>query len=51
MVRKVEAASITNMKRTWIGHTEDWATADHNTQVEFLRQAAQVKNIWAPYGA
>lgn len=50
-VKKVEAASITNMKRVWIGHTEDWATIGRENNAEFLRQAAQVKNIWTPYGA
>ncbi len=50
-VKKVEAASITNMKRVWIGHTEDWATNSRENNAEFLRQACQVKNIWTPYGA
>jgi aldehyde dehydrogenase (NAD+) len=51
MVKKVEAASITNMKRTWIGHNADWQSASHETVAEYLRQASQVKNIWAPFGA
>jgi aldehyde dehydrogenase (NAD+) len=48
-VQKIEAASITNMKRVWIGHTEDWATLNRENNAEFLRQATQVKNIWTPY--
>ena len=51
LVAKVEAASITNMKRTWIAHNADWQSASHETIAEYLRQASQVKNIWAPYGA
>ncbi len=51
LVKKVEAASIENMKRMWIGHAADWTSAGHENDAEFLRQAAQVKNIWCPYGA
>ncbi len=51
MVKKIEAASITNMKRTWIGHIADWQSTSRETIGEYLRQASQVKNIWAPYGA
>jgi aldehyde dehydrogenase (NAD+) len=50
-VQKVEAASITNMKRVWIGHTDDWAALTSENNAEFLRQTCQVKNIWTPYGA
>jgi aldehyde dehydrogenase (NAD+) len=46
--RAVEAASIGNLKQTWIGHDVDWYAEDHN---ELLRHATQVKNIWVPYGA
>ena len=44
----VEAASIGNLKQTWIGHDVDWYASDYN---EFLRHATQIKNIWVPYGA
>ncbi|HVO44012.1 MAG TPA: aldehyde dehydrogenase family protein, partial [Aggregatilineales bacterium] len=48
--RMVEAASVCNMKRTWVnyGQAHDWLSSRHST--EFLRQATQVKNIWTPYG-
>ena len=46
----VEAASIGNLKQTWIWYGEplDWYSSDHR---ESLRHATQVKNIWVPYGA
>ncbi len=48
----VEAASITNMKRTWVnyGHARDWTDRVQGEGQEFLREATQVKNIWTPYG-
>ncbi|MCC7447857.1 MAG: aldehyde dehydrogenase family protein [Anaerolineae bacterium] len=48
----VEAASITNMKRTWVnyGHARDWLDRVQGEGEEFLREATQVKNIWTPYG-
>jgi aldehyde dehydrogenase (NAD+) len=48
----VEAASITNMKRTWVsyGHARDWTDSMQGEGQEFLREATQVKNIWTPYG-
>jgi aldehyde dehydrogenase (NAD+) len=48
----VERASIGNLKRTWVnyGHPRDWADPEQGLGKEFLRQALQVKNIWAPFG-
>jgi aldehyde dehydrogenase (NAD+) len=48
----VEAASIGNMKRTWVnyGRQRDWLDPRVGEGREFLRQAVQVKNIWVPYG-
>lgn len=49
----VERASVNNLKRTWVnyGRPRDWFTLSAAAQAEILRQATQVKNIWAPYGA
>ena len=45
---KVEALSAGNLKATWVASSEaDWPRAEGR---EFLRRAAQVKNIWTPYG-
>ncbi|HEX9942243.1 MAG TPA: aldehyde dehydrogenase family protein [Thermoanaerobaculia bacterium] len=48
----VERASIGNLKRTWVdyGHPRDWTDPEQGLGEEFLRQAIQVKNIWAPFG-
>jgi aldehyde dehydrogenase (NAD+) len=48
----VERASIGNLKRTWVdyGHARDWTDPEQGLGEEFLRQAIQVKNIWAPFG-
>jgi aldehyde dehydrogenase (NAD+) len=48
----VERASIGNLKRTWVdyGHPRDWRHPEQGLGEEFLRQAIQVKNIWAPFG-
>ncbi len=48
----VERASIGNLKRTWVdyGHARDWTDPERGMGEEFLRQAIQVKNIWAPFG-
>jgi len=48
----VERASIGNLKRTWVsyGHARDWTDPEQGMGEEFLRQAIQVKNIWAPFG-
>jgi len=51
--RRVEALSAGNLKRTWIldrPATRDWLDAAQGQGAEFLRQATQVKNIWAPSG-
>jgi aldehyde dehydrogenase (NAD+) len=50
--KTVEAASISNMKRTWVndGHLRDWLSREQGEGQEFLREATQVKNIWTPYG-
>ncbi len=50
----VEAASITNMKRTWTELETDernWLDPRLASGDEFLREATQVKNIWIPWGA
>jgi aldehyde dehydrogenase (NAD+) len=47
----VEAASAGNLKRTWcMGPDRDWFDAADGAGEEFLREATQVKNIWAPHG-
>jgi len=48
----VEAASIGNLKRTWVndGKKRNWLDDRQAQGQEFLRQATQVKNIWVPYG-
>ncbi len=48
----VEAASIGNMKRTWVnnGRARNWFDVTQGEGREFLRQATQIKNIWIPYG-
>jgi aldehyde dehydrogenase (NAD+) len=48
----VEAASASNMKRTWVdyGESRDWADAHQGAGEEFLHEATQVKNIWVPHG-
>jgi aldehyde dehydrogenase (NAD+) len=50
--KMVEAASVGNMKRTWVnyGHARDWTDPVQGEGHEFLREATQVKNIWTPYG-
>lgn len=50
--KAVEAASIGNMKRTWVnnGHARQWTDKAQAEGAEFLREATQVKNIWTPYG-
>ncbi len=46
----VEAASISNMKQTWVSGkgTPDWNAL---TCEKLLLKSTQVKNIWVPYGA
>jgi aldehyde dehydrogenase (NAD+) len=47
----VERESVGNLKRTFVDHGRrlDWFDASAEG-MPFLRQAAQVKNIWIPYG-
>ncbi len=49
---KVEAASIGNMKRTWVNQEQkwDWFNDEQSKGREFLRHATRVKNVWIPYG-
>jgi aldehyde dehydrogenase (NAD+) len=49
---RVELASTSNMKRTWVnyGHRRNWLDNVQSEGEEFLREAVQVKNIWVPYG-
>ncbi|MGH2345434.1 MAG: aldehyde dehydrogenase family protein [Chloroflexota bacterium] len=51
-IAAVEAGSVGNLKRTWAGHGRqpDWFDPKDGEGEEFLREATQVKNIWAPYG-
>jgi aldehyde dehydrogenase (NAD+) len=49
--KMVEAASASNMKRTWCSWRErDWLDVGQGEGRAFLRAATQVKNIWIPYG-
>ncbi len=45
--KKVEALSVSNLKRTWVG---DSAAASLHDLQAVLEQAVQVKNVWVPYG-
>jgi aldehyde dehydrogenase (NAD+) len=47
----VEAASIGNLKATWVnyGRPTRWSEAEGQGR-DYLRRAVQVKNIWIPYG-
>ena len=45
--RKVEALSVSNLKRTWVGAGAGAALGDPRAMLE---QAVQVKNVWVPYG-
>lgn len=44
---EVEAASISNLKRTWGGSLDDLLAAPSE---QLVREATQIKNIWVPYG-
>ena len=48
----VRAASVGNMKQVWTndGHAYDWFNPTQAEGRWFLQHAAQVKNIWVPYG-
>jgi len=50
--RLIEAASIGNLKRTWVndGHARDWWSPQSGEGRAFLAAASQVKTIWLPYG-
>jgi aldehyde dehydrogenase (NAD+) len=50
--KRVELASVGNMKRTWVnyGHPRNWLDSVQGEGEEFLRESTQVKNIWVPYG-
>jgi aldehyde dehydrogenase (NAD+) len=49
---KVEAASIGNLKATWVNHGRaiKWSDVPDGQGRTYLRRATQVKNIWVPYG-
>jgi len=48
---KIEAASASDLKRTWCETEVPWLDAHEGEGRHFLAQATQVKNIWIPYGA
>ena len=45
--QRVEALSVSNLKRTWVGPA---AAASLDDMRSLLEQAVQVKNVWVPYG-
>ena len=45
--KRMEALSVSNLKRTWVGAAAAAALDDSRT---LLEQAVQVKNVWVPYG-
>ena len=47
-----EAASIGNLKATWVNHGRPvrWPDPNKGQGRDYLRHATQVKNIWVPYG-
>jgi len=49
---QVERASAEDLKQTWLddGSARDWFDARQGEGRGFLRRAAQVKNVWIPYG-
>ncbi|HEY4781905.1 MAG TPA: aldehyde dehydrogenase family protein [Chthoniobacterales bacterium] len=49
---KIERDSSGNLKASWVnfGKTRDWFDGGQGQGTEYLRRAAQVKNIWVPYG-
>jgi aldehyde dehydrogenase (NAD+) len=48
---KIEAASASDLKRTWCEGDVPWLDTQEGEGRHFLAQATQVKNIWIPYGA
>lgn len=49
-LQRLEALSVSNLKRTWAGPATRAALADGANPRERLDQAVQVKNVWVPYG-
>jgi aldehyde dehydrogenase (NAD+) len=50
-MRRVEALSASNLKRTWVtADAPDWFDRGQGEGRAFLEQAVQVKNVWVPYG-
>ena len=49
---RLEAASIGNLKRTWVngGQARDWFSPTAGEGRAFLAAASQAKTIWLPYG-
>jgi len=49
---EVEAASVSNMKRTWVSSDlfRNWRE-ERKISMRFLREATQMKNIWVPFGS
>ena len=50
--KMVEQESAASLKRSWVNHgfSRNWLEPAQAEGREFLRQATEVKNIWAPYG-
>jgi aldehyde dehydrogenase (NAD+) len=48
--RRVEAASVSNLKRVWTPHAPDWFSPSAAEGRAWLEEATQVKNIWVPWG-
>jgi aldehyde dehydrogenase (NAD+) len=48
----VERESAGNLKSTWVNHGKrrNWFEDQQSQGWEYLRRAAQIKNIWVPYG-
>ncbi|NJR13422.1 MAG: aldehyde dehydrogenase, partial [Phyllobacteriaceae bacterium] len=49
---KVEAASVGNLKSTWVNHglARDWHDPSQGQGEEFLFHAVRIKTIWTPFG-
>jgi aldehyde dehydrogenase (NAD+) len=47
---EIEQLAAGNMKRTWLARGRDWWDRRQAEGPEFLRHAAEIKNIWVPYG-
>ena len=48
----LERESAGNLKSTWVNHGKrrNWFEDQQSQGWEYLRRAAQIKNIWVPYG-